>query len=45
MDLLINLLTVIIFFGGPILPLLILAIQIGHWHDENADVPIVEAEE
>ena len=30
---------VIIFIGGPIVPLLILAIEIGRWHKLNPDPP------
>lgn len=30
---------VIIFIGGPIIPLLILAIKIGEWHKLNPDPP------
>lgn len=32
-------LQVIIFIGGPIVPLLILAIEIGRWHKLNPDPP------
>lgn len=36
-DLLSNILAIIIFLGGPIIPLLILAIQIARWHDQYAE--------
>ncbi len=34
-----NVLSIIIFIGGPIIPLLLLAIAIGHWHKLNLDPP------
>jgi hypothetical protein len=34
-----NVLAVVIFIGGPILPLLLLATEIGRWHDANQDPP------
>jgi hypothetical protein len=36
-DVLTNILAIIIFLGGPLVPLLYLAVRVGHWHDENAD--------
>ncbi len=32
-------LQVFIFIGGPILPLLILAVEVGRWHERNQDPP------
>lgn len=32
-----NIISVVIFIGGPIIPLLILAIKIGGWHNSNPE--------
>lgn len=32
-----NIVIVIILLGGPIFPLLLLAVKVGQWHVENAD--------
>ena len=34
-----NVVIVIILLGGPIFPLLLLAVQVGRWHEENIDPP------
>jgi hypothetical protein len=34
-----NVLSIIIFIGGPIIPLLLLSIAIGDWHKLNLDPP------
>ncbi|MBX3082690.1 MAG: hypothetical protein KF716_13715 [Anaerolineae bacterium] len=36
-----NIVIVIILLGGPIFPLLLLAVEVGHWHEENEDPPNV----
>ncbi len=37
-----NILAVIIYFGGPIIPLLLLTIEVGKWHQENRDPEFAE---
>ena len=38
-EVLTNVLNIVIFIGGPVIPLLLLAIAIGHWHTLNLDPP------
>jgi hypothetical protein len=37
--LLTQVLTIVVLFGGPILPLLIIAAEVAHWHSEHGDPP------
>lgn len=37
METLINFVAIVIFIGGPIVPLLYLAVQVDHWHKQNPD--------
>jgi hypothetical protein len=39
-DLLINIIVVLIFFGGPLLPLFMIAGEVGRWHERNQDPPM-----
>ncbi len=32
-----NVASVLLYVGGPVIPLLILAVQIGRWHQANPD--------
>lgn len=32
-----NIVIVIILLGGPIFPLLLLTVEVGRWHEQNAD--------
>jgi hypothetical protein len=34
-----NVVIVIILLGGPIFPLLLLAVEVGRWHEANGDPP------
>jgi hypothetical protein len=36
-QILINTVAVILYIGGPVIPLIILAIRVGRWHDRNPD--------
>ena len=38
-----NIVNIMVFVGGPIIPLLIIAIWVGRWHDANQDPPEVES--
>ncbi len=38
-----NILSIALYIGGPIIPLLLLAVMIGNWHKANRD-PVEEAE-
>jgi hypothetical protein len=39
-----NIVSILVYFGGPIIPLLLLAILVGRWHSANDDPP-TEAEQ
>jgi len=38
-----NILAVILYIGGPILPLMLLTLEVGKWHQENLDPDDIEA--
>ncbi len=43
-----NILSIVLYIGGPIIPLLVLAVMIGNWHKANLDPqdePEAEAED
>ncbi len=38
-DVLINIVIAILFIGGPVLPLFVLAVEIDRWHKTHGDPP------
>jgi hypothetical protein len=39
-----SVLSILVYIGVPVIPLLILAVQIGRWHNANPDPPLVTQE-